>query len=138
MAYVFKRIPDVTKDVPVDVPDLPKNAKRPTLRVRYRLLSHEELRAFYDTKPENQIGDDELMARDILDFPGGITWQEEDEHGNHVGKPYQREFSPEFLDEMMNITFMRDALVLGWLTAQKALPESAEKNSRGLVGTLQA
>lgn len=138
MAYVFKKIPDITLDVPVEVPGMPKNAKPPTLKVKYRLLSVDEQKAVFEAPKGEQIHDDELMARDILDFPGGVTWQDVDDDGVTVGKAYQREFSQDFLAELMNISYMRTALVQGWLKAQAGMTASAEKNSRGLVGTLQA
>lgn len=126
--FAFKRIPDVTLDVEVNVPGLPGKAKLPTLKVKYRLLSVSEQKEVFEAPADQQPSDDDLIARDLLDFPGGITWQDVDDDGNPNGKPYQREFSQDLLAELMDIGYMREALVKGWLRAQSGAAQARQKN----------
>ncbi len=128
MAYVFKRVPSVIRDVPIDVPGLALDAKRPEIKVKYRLRPISEQRQIFEDQRLGKSDDDELMKQDILDFPGGLTWQDVDDDGEPQGKPYQREFSPELLAELMEIPFFRVALVQGWLQVQANAGEARAKN----------
>lgn len=127
MAFKLKQIPDVTLEVPIDVPGDYGKTSRHSIKVRYRLRSVAEQRAVFEAPADQRHSDDELMASDVLD----IT-----DIKDADGEPLP--FNEDLLEQLMDIAYVRAALVQGWLKAQAGAPASAEKNSARLGGTLRA
>ena len=127
MAFKLKQIPDVTLEVPIDVPGDYGKTSRHSIKVRYRLRSVAEQRAVFEAPAEQRPSDDELMAADVL----GIT-----DIKDADGEPLP--FNEDLLEQLMDIAYVRAALVQGWLKAQAGAPASAEKNSARLGSTLRA
>ena len=125
--FKLKKIPDVTLEVPIDVPGDHGKSSRHTIRVKYRLLSVTEQKEVFEAPDHQRPTDDALMARDVLDI---LDVKDE------AGEPMA--YSEELLEQMMDIPYVRASLVKGWLRAQAGAPESAEKNSARLGGTMRA
>lgn len=117
MAFKLKAVPDVALDVPIDVPGDKGKTTRQSIIVRYRLLSVTEQREVFEADPDDRIGDDELMARDVVDIQGV-----KDEDGKSL------EYSTELLAQLMDVPYVRLPIVQGWMRAQSGAAEARQKN----------
>lgn len=113
--FKIKSVPDVEVDVPIQVPG--DDGQEASLKVRYRLLSVSEAKAVFEAPDDEKLGDDELMERDIVDIQGAADAD---------GKPLP--FDKELLHRLMDLNYVRPALVKGWLDVQSNRAQHAEKN----------
>lgn len=114
MTYVLKPIPDVTVDVSIQVPG---EAEPSTLNARWRLHPWDEYRAKVEQLKGDQVTDERLVADDLLELTG-VKGED--------GKPL--EHSAELVEQLMQISFVRRALVMSWFSAQEGRAASAAKN----------
>ncbi|SES12587.1 hypothetical protein SAMN04487958_107204 [Vreelandella subterranea] len=117
MTFKLKPIPDVSLSVLINVPGDRGKSTQHTITVRYRLLSVTEQREIFDASPEDRPNDDDLMARDVIDIEGI-----KDEDGKVL--PYDIEL----LSQLMDISYVREPIINGWLRAQAGAGEAKQKN----------
>lgn len=113
----LKEIPDVAIDVPIDVPGDDGTATQSTITVRYKLRKVSETKAMFAAPEDERPDDDTLMQRDIVDIQNV-----KDADGNAL------EFSPELLAQLMDLPYVRPALIRGWMDVQSNRAAHAEKN----------
>lgn len=113
----LKEIPDVAIDVPIKVPGDNGKTTKATITVRYRLLKASEVRAIFDAPEDQRPDDDMLMRRDIVDIQNV-----KDESGQSL------EFSDSLLSQLLELSYVRPALVQGWMDIQSNRQAHATKN----------
>ncbi|XKE45754.1 hypothetical protein LG302_01015 [Halomonas organivorans] len=114
MAFVLKPIPDITVAVPIKVPGEDEPS---VIQARWRLRTWDDYQARSEEVRRQEVSDEALVGDDLLDLEGI-----QDEGGQAL------DYSPALLEQLMQITPVRQALVLSWFRAQQGREEAAAKN----------
>ncbi|WP_447956501.1 hypothetical protein [Vreelandella sp. EE7] len=113
MSLVLKKIPTITVDVPVQVPE---EENPSTIQATWKLHNWDDYRA---TVTAQQAGkkDDEDLIKDLQ----GITGIKGED-----GKDLP--FDKDLLEQLMQTTYIRRPLILSWFAAQEGRNQAAAKN----------
>lgn len=117
MSIKLAPVAQVEQDVRIQVPVGKGRFTEHSISVTYKLLPASTMRAFYETPADERETDDEIMQRDVLDIRGV-----KGEDGKEI------EFSSELLAQMMDVSYMRTAIIQGWGDTQTNRERHAAKN----------
>jgi len=111
--FTLKDIPDITVDVPVQVPG---EKKASSLQATWTLHDWDEYRKKAEELREGKLSDDDVL-KDLVSL-GGIK----DEKGKAL------EYSDDLLKAVLKKTYVRRPLLLSWFAAQEGRQQAAAKN----------
>lgn len=112
--FVLKSIPEITVPVTVHVPG---DEESTVFHAKWRLHPVSKAREIMEQQRKGELNDDALVKQDLIGLQGVF-----DEAGN------ERSFSPELVQEMLEVSYVRIPLVMSWYAAQNGQAEAAAKN----------
>jgi hypothetical protein len=117
----LKPVAEVEQEVMVDVPRGKGKFASKKMLVTYKLLPASELREFFELPEDERMEDDDLMRRDVtavnkvtdvIDIDGDLETVE----------------TPDLVAALMDVPYIRSALIKSWWDTQSNRHEHAEKN----------
>ncbi|WP_252109051.1 MULTISPECIES: hypothetical protein [unclassified Halomonas] len=113
MSLVLKKIPTITVDVPVQVPEAEKPS---TIQATWTLHSWDDYRKIVNEQQAGKKEDEELL--EDLKNVTGIKGED--------GK--EMPFDKALIEVLMQTTYIRRPLILSWFAAQEGRNQAAAKN----------
>tara|TARA_B100002049_G_scaffold172806_1_gene130690 strand:+ start:977 stop:1330 length:354 start_codon:yes stop_codon:yes gene_type:complete len=117
MPFTMTPIAQVERDVPVRVPQESGGHETHVIRVTYRLLPVSEQKETREAQQAGDLPDDDLMHRDIVTIRDLLSAD---------GKTLT--YSPEVLDQLLDMPHARPALIRGWREVQANREVETGKN----------
>lgn len=117
----LKPVAQVEQEVNVPVPRGKGSFANKKMLVTYRLRSATEMRKFWETPADERASDDELMRADIIEVKR-VT-QVIDVEGD-----LESVETADLVDALMDVPYIRGALIQGWGDTQSNRDAHAEKN----------
>lgn len=112
--FVPKAIPEITVPVTVHVPG---DDEPTTFQATWCLHPVSKAREIMEQQRQGELDDDALVHQDLRGLKG---------IGDASGN--ERAFTPELINELLEIPYVRRPLVMSWFAAQNGHAEAAAKN----------